>query len=349
MPTEVTTKQSKPPKKGVTLRMMAQKMDLNVGTISRALAGEPGIAKERVQSIRCLAKQMGYRPKPLRRKRTDAIGVINVSSFPGVLNDFYAMGAILGIDQKASQVGRHVHVEFVAPDIQADWWPAFLRENRVDGVFLVGCLASEFHQRLQDERVPAVSIDTALAQARCSCVSTDFIPATSQAVRELIEMGHREIGFIATEQKFQTVEDRYQAYLGTMLSAGLEPKADWIVSGVPGSLTGGREAVQEYRRRGVMPTALVFVNDWMALGASNELTRLGYRVPEDVSLVGHDDTPICQDMSPALTTVDTRQQEVVSRAFDLLLKQIDKPFAPVAETIPARLVRRESCQPPVKT
>jgi LacI family transcriptional regulator len=129
-----------------------------------------------------------------------------------------------------------------------------------------------------------------------------------------------------------------------MRNHGIRPLEDWVSEGLEPSLLGGREGVAWWLEMKDLPTAIVCTNDWMAAGALNELTVRGLRVPRDVSLVGHDNIGICEQLQPLLTSVDGRVSEVVELAIDLLRRQLEgEALEAVDRMVEARLVWRESC------
>jgi DNA-binding LacI/PurR family transcriptional regulator len=264
------------------------------------------------------------------------------------VEDFYHQALILQAEKEVNDRRKHLHVEFVPrSNYQAKDWPTVLDENRVDGVLLGGHPSPDLFGKIRRERIPAVAINDTVHRTGCNSVLCSSVRGTSEAIERLLGLGHRQIGLAMTRKEYPAVATRCQAYFMTLHEHGLEPDPAWILYGLEPNLRGGRNAVLQYLNRDQLPTAIVFTNDWMALGAMQTLTEHGLRVPKDVSLVGHDNVSICEEMSPTLTTVDQRVDLKMSAAVDLLEMQIEAedPGEPVQKEVNASLVWRESCGP----
>jgi LacI family transcriptional regulator len=333
----------------VSLRTMARRMNVAVSTVSRALAGDPRISAARVREARVLAERLGYRPKPLRRRRAGAIGLVIASERGGVGDDLHQQLVTLHVERAASPLKNHVHVEFIPRGGRATW-PAVLSENRVDGVLLSGHPSVELCRRTVDCGIPAVTVNDLTLRTGTAAVITDFGPATAELLLRLIDLGHRRIGFVVSRREYPSVERRFLAYQETMRARALTIEPGMIVEGVEAGVAGGREAVRQYLERGPLPTAIIFTNDWMALGGLNELTRRGLHVPEDVSIAGYDDISVAREFAPALTTADGKVEVLAARAVELLQSQIEDgdngADGPAQETLQAELLWRESCAEP---
>jgi DNA-binding LacI/PurR family transcriptional regulator len=118
------------------------------------------------------------------------------------------------------------------------------------------------------------------------------------------------------------------------------------VSDLPPEISGGREGVRELARRGELPTAILCSNDWVALGAFMELQANGIKVPQDVSIVGHDDVPFCTTLEPELTSISRSEQGMVSEGIRLLLEAVGGSEVDAKDaSIEGAVVWRESTGP----
>ncbi len=327
----------------INIRQLAREMKVAICTVSRALAGEPGVSKKRAEEIRRKAVLMGYRPQPLRRKRTNAIAMLISTDQPSIADDLFQQLITLHLERNVGEFNNHVHVEFIARNSQGTAWPAILAENRVDGVVLTGHPTPEFCRRIREAEIPVVAINDTVARTGCSCVLTDFTAGTAQMTRKLLTLGHRDIGMVLTRRDYPSVETRYQGYIKSLRERGIEPDQHLIFSGLSPNLLGGQQAVAQYLQSGKLPTAIIFTNDWMAMGGLNELLHRGYRVPEDVSIAGHDNISICRELHPPLTSVDGQIDLAVAEAVRILNGHINGEKEIVQKEIPAFAVWRESC------
>jgi LacI family transcriptional regulator, galactose operon repressor len=176
------------------------------------------------------------------------------------------------------------------------------------------------------------------------------------AVKHLVSLGHRRIGHIKGRAGYQCSEDRYEGYAQALAEAGIPLDPELVVQG-DFLVTGGAACARQLFALPERPTAIFAASDDMASGALGAAAEAGLRTPDDVALVGFDDTTPASFMRPALTTVRQPFFEMGKRATTLLLEAVNAPrqpippswhtaqreTAPIREFLPTRLVVRESC------
>lgn len=336
-------------RRSITLRDIAKQMNVDIGTVSRALASDGRvrqgrISQERLDHIRSYAQAVGYRPRPLRRKRTDAVGlVIRAGEANRPLSGHHERMLYLA-EMGAARIGKYLHVHMFRDGDEKAEWPKFIAENRVDGMIVLGHGSPAFYARLRSEPVPTVAINDTTEQTGVDCIMCDPSPGISDAVRRLLGLGHRRIGLVLTRRAYPTVCRRYAAYVAAMAEAGIELKREWIVEDVPDGTRGGQQAVRTYAATGSFPSAIIFNDDGVAFGGVYELARRGLLVPTDVSVVGYDNTSGAAEQSPSLTSIDNQEQYLMDQSLAMLQERIDGlDEPPRQETVSSRLVWRESC------
>lgn len=308
-------------KQGVGLREIAKMASVDVSTASRALNYDPRVNAERAEQIRRLAEQMGYRPRPLRAKRAHSIGLL-VCTEPDSQRLNNHMERIAWLAQRQVAERRlHLNIESI-PRAAGASVPAIVQQNRVDGVLLGGHPDRQLIDEIRELGMPAVAINDSTERLGISCVRSDPEPAVRQAVLHLAARGHESFVLLATSSQYPTVHARVQSFDAALREIGITPRPEWVLHDLPGEIIGGREGIRRLRSQGTLPTAILCENDWMALGAMQELQRLGLHIPQDVSIVGHDDLWICEQLDPPLTSIHRAEEELVRRALDLLLDQI---------------------------
>lgn len=342
------TKQSRPDpprseKKSLVLQDLAKLADVDISTVSRALNHDPRVNAERAGAIRELAQRMGYRPRPLRSKQSQAIGLIMVSAKPE-LPDTQFLGRIAWEAQRVlNKLKLHVNLECVLRDEPNPSLPAMVQQNRVDGVLIAGHPSVKLIDCIRAVGIPMVAINDSVSRLGISCVSSQPGPAIQETVLRLAAWGHTSFGFLMSNLKFPTVEFRYNGYLSALGELGIIPDPEWAVFDLPDEIIGGRLGIRHLTERGPLPTAIICLNDWVALGAMSELQRQGLRIPEAVSLIGHNDLPFCQTLEPALTSFHRSEGEIVRKATTLLLEHIrDSDLAPREILIEGEMIWRES-------
>lgn len=336
-------------RKRIGIRDLARMASVDIGTVSRALNRDPRVSEARAEMIRALAKREGYRPRPLRSKRTQAVGVLIGSArtdrIGGVGEHFLERIAWIA-QQVLSERRMHVNVECVLRGAGSQKLPAIVQENRVDGVLIAGHPPVEIVRKIREHGVPVVGINDTAERIGVPCVRSDPSKALHAAILRLAAWGHRRFGLLMNDLDLPTSKARVDAYRVALADIDIEADPAWLVSELPGELRGGREGVRELVRRGDLPSALICCNDWVALGALMELQAQGLKAPRDVSVLGHDDVSFCEDLDPKLSSISRPEAVMVSRSVRLLLDQIEGADAkPVDELVEGAVVWRESTGP----
>jgi LacI family transcriptional regulator len=218
--------------------------------------------------------------------------------------------------------------------------------------------------QLHDQGFPVVLIDDQGLPTSAPWVGADNRIGAYQAVRHLIDLGHRRIAHIKGPASYQCSQERYQGYCQALTEAGLHPDPTLVVQG-DFEIGSGRVAARQFFSQADRPTAIFAANDHMAWGVLEVAENLTLRVPEDVAVVGFDDMPTSVHKRPSLTTVSQPFHHMGVRAAELLLGLLESPrpvpmytgtpsylkssFFPSAYAEPMRilletkLVVRESC------
>ena len=333
-----------------SLRRLAEIAGVDVSTISRALHGDPRISDRRMAAIRDIARREGYRPQPLRTRRTGAIGIVLASEsrehIGGAGEHFLQRIAWIASRQLAAR-DLHANLECVLRDADEDA-PAIVHENRVDGVLVAGHPRASLVRRIVELGLPVVAINDASARLGVPCVSSDPSDAVREAVETLARLGHRRFALLLNDLDRPTSRARHEAFRGALSALGLPVRDDWILANLPGEIPAGREGVERlWSSRGARPTALLCCNDWVALGALFALLKRGIDVPGRVSVVGHDDVGFATTLDPPLTTIARPEETIVSEALRLLLDAGARPSAaPAADIlVPGHVVWRGTTGP----
>jgi len=332
--------------RGPTLRQIAKKLGVNVSTVSRALGGDPGVGRRRAEEIRALAASLGYRPQPVRRKRSGAIGLLVATDTPGRPDDYFQQRVIVLVADESSKRGLHLHVEFVPRDERPKALPAIVDENRVDGVLLSGHPHASLCSRIKKLGLPAGVIHDSASRTGLDCVTVSVEDAMRTAVSRLVAFGCRTLAYVASDVRYPTVAARVEAFRSAAKSSSLGARACRVMDGFGTGLGGGRDVVARLVEKDRLSHALLFQNDVMAIGAMYELARRGTEVPREISILGYDDIVMAKEIAPALSSFDQGEREAVAAALDLLRERVDDGGGPARErAIAARLVWRDSCGP----
>lgn len=348
----MTTKESAPQRgrrrtQNASMADVARVAGVSSQTVSRVSNGFPGVNEETRERVLAAMKELGYRPNSAARalKRGDfhTIGVITFT-----LSTTGNMRTLEAIATSAAQEGYAVTLLPVAVPTQDEVRGAFSRlgELAVDAVIVI----MEVHL-LDSARLslpPHVKVVVADSDAgdRYAVVDTDQAGGTRDAVRHLLDLGHRTVWHLAGPSDSYAAQRRTDAWRTALEAAG---------RAVPPLVRGNWSAESGYRAGLRLAeqtdcTAVFAANDQMALGLLRALAERGRKVPQDVSVIGFDDIPDSGSFQPPLTTVHQDFADVGRRCVQSALRQVRENEVEQGTTlVPTQLVVRESTgRPPSK-
>lgn len=304
-----------------TLRQVADLAEVSTATVARVLQGSARVSEGTRARVQAVLEATGYRHNAvasgLRRQRTSTIGHILHATSP---NPFYA-GVALGLQQEAALHGYQVllaNSQDAASEAAAV--EAFLA-RRVDALVFTTAVNAQNVATAVQAGVPVVQVERRISPD-AETVVVDNTVGSRAATQHLVDLGHEQIAFIGARPAGTaigpTVEDeRLEGYLAVMADAGLEPREllgehDDQAGGV-GYRALGRTYLRKLLEDGPVPTAVFAASDTLAAGVLQALYELDLRVPQDMSVVGFDDT-VAAHLCPPLSTVALPTQELGRRA-----------------------------------
>lgn len=334
-----------------TQQDVARRAGVSRATVSYVLNGQTDgrvpISDETHQRVTRAIEELGYEPdaraQALRSGSTHTIGVI----IPDLRNPHFCEYAT-GVEQAARAAGYQILLSSIALN-QEYALNVFkdLAGRRIDGLILATSFidASEEARRtldrLRERQLPIVEVDDHYG---VDCVGSDYRAATREAIAYLLSLNHRRIGLIYGVGDPELAEDRRQPYIESLRAADLYDTTLIVECGP--TIADGHRAAHALLSRSDRPTAVIAINDLLAIGALRAAGDLGLSVPRDVSLLGFDDIEMADYLVPRLTTVSKNAAEVGRKAFELLLGRIQDPDRPrqvIRQTTQLRI--RESTAP----
>jgi LacI family transcriptional regulator len=197
-------------------------------------------------------------------------------------------------------------------------------EGRVDGVaILTFGMEDELLEHLRFRNLPLVFVDVGPKAPRVSNIRVDYAHGIRQAVQHLAAMRHERIGFVTGPLRLRSAVARKDAFEASIREIGLQVRPELIVEG-DHRLEGGKLALQKLSKLREQPTALMCSNDMTAIGVMRQAFDLGISVPQELSVIGFDDTRLADFMIPPLTTIQMSQAELATLAFNALLKEVKR-------------------------
>jgi len=333
-------------KNPITIKDIARILGISASTVSRALKDHPDISAETKKAVNDLAAQLKYQPNAialgLKQSRSNTIGVI----IPEIVHHFFS-SVISGIEDVAYKAGYTVMIcqsneKYDREVANAD----MLLAHRVDGILVsIAKEATNFdHLRmLREKGIPLVFFDRVVPDLDVDQVVIDDEEAAYMATRHLIENGKKRIAHFAGPEHLMIGRNRKNGYLRALKEAGLGEDASLTIQA--DNYEKAVVAVRQMVDKGNLPDGIFTTNDLTAVGAMQELQKLGIKIPEQIAIVGFSDGRLSGITNPTLTSVDQHGYEMGSLATEILLQRIlstDDNYAPVTRVLHGNLVVRES-------
>lgn len=334
-------------KGSTTLRMVADEVGLHPSTVSRILRGEElrGSPQTKERVFRA-AESLGYRPnlaaRSLRTQRSFALGYV----IPDV-RDAASASIYMGAEGAARRRGYHVVISPVDADrLHHKEHFDFLKGRGVDGM-LIGTsrLRDPLVEQLERAGTQFVLVSRRTADETAPRVVADNLAGGRLATQHLIELGHRRVALISGTPDASTSEGRMAGYRVALENAGLSLD-DLLIGGGRFDVDVAADATRSLLRNREPPTAIVVVDDMMAVAVIRELTAHGLSVPEDVSVTGFNDLPVAALAAPPLTTVRVPLERMGGLATDMLIDRIEGREPTANIVLDPELVVRSSTAPP---
>jgi len=330
----------------LTIREIAREAQVSTATVSRALNTPEKVAEPTRATIMEVIERhhfvMDGVAMSLASRRTRTLGLI----IPTITNSIYA-SSTQAIQECAQASGYSVLVG--VSEFDAGHEAVLIRrllERRVDGLILTGATrAPELYETMSRNGLPFMLTWQPSERADLPSVAFDNFAAASLAMDHLIGLGHRRIGLICGrgEANDRALERRH-AYEAAMRRLGV-PESEWLVFERDFEFIEGRTAMHRMLEHRLPPTAVFCANDIQAIGALAECRARNIRVPQALSVIGFDDLPISQYLTPQLTSIRVPASHMGHLAAEKLLAWIASGQPPESEVLPVSLVERDSTGP----
>jgi DNA-binding LacI/PurR family transcriptional regulator len=330
-----------------TLEEVADLAGVSKSTVSRVVNGSQAVSPAARDLVRAVIARTGYRPNHAARslvtRRTGSIGLVVSEPEGRVFSDPFFASMVRGVTAVARE--RDVQLVLVLADDERAQQQVldYLRDGHLDGALLFSSHEGDpLPRRLVEERLPATMCGRPVRPIAISFVDVDNAAGAQLAVDHLIDRGRRRIATVAGPHDMPAGQDRLSGYRRTLLRHRLPASARLVARG-NFTRSGGAAAMEQILSRTPPPDGLFAANDLMALGALAVLAERGLRVPQDVAVVGFDDSLAALEARPPLTTVHQPVEAMARSLAVTLLDRIADPDHPITtQVFPPRLVIRES-------
>jgi DNA-binding LacI/PurR family transcriptional regulator len=326
-----------------TLDQVAERAGVGRGTVSRVINGSPQVSEHTRRAVEAAVAELGYVPnlaaRALVTRRTDAVALVISESEERVFSEPFFAGVVRGISARVAEAGRQLVLALAGG--QERPLERYLTPQHVDGVLLVSLHGDDpLPELLRRRGLPVVLGGRPPSGYRGAYVDVDNVGGARAGVAHLIARGRRRIATIGGPFDMGAGQDRLAGYRAALAAAGLDEDPALVIEG-DFSEVSGLQAMRKLLSDHADLDAVFAANDLMAIGALRALRDAGRRVPEDVAVVGFDDSPLSRVTEPPLSTVRQPIEEMGREMADMLLRLADADTHESA-VLPTELVVRAS-------
>ncbi|MFE7357208.1 LacI family DNA-binding transcriptional regulator [Streptomyces sp. NPDC057543] len=330
-----------------TLEEVAARAGVGRGTASRVINGSPRVSAHTREAVEAAVAELGYVPnraaRALAGNRTDAIALVVPEPETRFFAEPYFSDIVRGVGAALADTDMQLLLTLVGSDRERRRLAQYLTAHRVDGVLLVSVHADDpLPDLLEQLGMPAVMSGRRSATEPLASVDSDNFEGARAAVDHLISRGRRSIATITGRLDVYGARRRLDGYRKAVSAAGLGPDEE-LIARADFSEQGGGQAMRDLLARRPDVDAVFAASDVMAAGARQVLREAGRRVPDDVALIGFDDSAVARHMDPPLTSVRQPIEEMGRTMARVLLQEIageneERPQI----VLPTELVVRDS-------
>nr|WP_122012083.1 LacI family DNA-binding transcriptional regulator [Maliibacterium massiliense] len=327
---------------------IARKAGVSIATVSRVINDSAHVREATRQKVLSVIADANYTPNAFARnlsaRSSRTVGVLCTD----IYDNMYYTRAIAVLEQKLHQYGLDVLLWCTGRDLEDKKKAVnMLLSRKVDGLVLVGSDFTEqkdhSHIARAAANVPVMIINSLLELPGTYCLLCDEQAAEHGVVRALYRDGYRNIAFVYANEARSTQLKR-AGYKRGIASCGLEVNPSWVLK-APNDIYRGATVIRKMLEAMPRPCAVVASGDLLACAALKAAAALGLRVPEDVAVVGCNNSLLCTCATPSLTSIDNMADGLCTRAIDMMQQLFGGEQCPQVVTLPARLVVRESYRP----
>lgn len=335
--------------KAITIYDIAKEAGVSPSTVSRVLTNSANVRKEKKEKVQALIEKYNFKPNALAKgladTRTRTIGVLAAD----IRNPYYA-ALFVAIEKAARQTEYTVLLcnSLGVTDTEKELLGK-LQEQRVDAIIQLGgrvddLISNEEYVELINQVMAAtpVVVTGKLDGTRCNVVRIDSMQAMELLMEHLLMLGHTRIALIGGRKDVLATFEKLQRYK-QILKEQMIPYDPQLVADDTGyDFESGYQAMNEMLEKGVIPTAVIAINDFAAMGIMKSLSEHHMRIPQDVSLVSYDNTYMAEMTIPRLTSIDYNYDEFGRKLVDTAVSLIENKKASKVRMVNPTIVVRES-------
>lgn len=308
--------------KSVKLQDIAERLGISIVAVSKALNGQKGVSEELREKIKRTAAEMGYAP-PIRKKSshscTNVIGVLASSRF--IDADSFYLKYYKHISSMLQQRNKYAFFHTLSvKDEENLEYPKLLEADKIDGMIILGQISKAYTELIEQRNIHAVFLDFYDDRKNIDCVICDGFYASYDMTNYLISMGHRKLAFVGSVNATSSIQDRYLGYVKSLMEHHIHVSSNYVLDD-----RDENGLLKPIQLPVDMPTAFVCNCDGTACMLIKQLKKEGFRVPEDISVTGFDNSVYSEVSEPKITTIEVNTEKMSLTAVDAILKKIENP------------------------
>ncbi len=307
--------------KPISMQNIADELGISKVTVSKALNGKDGVSDELKDKIFQVAEQYGYILPDYGQRKTRKVGVIMSDRFTSMSDSgkFYIgmYERIISELRKASCTSVMItpNRNSLMGDLET-----IEKKGMFDGLILLGILDHVVRDKVDSIELPKVYVDVYDETHKSDSVVTENIYSTYEMTEYLMQMGHKDIGFVGTVGATTSITDRYLGYMRALMEQRVEPNPQWLI---PDRTIEG-EAI-DLKLPDTLPSAFLCNCDEAAFRLVRVLKERNLRIPEDISIVGFDNDIYAELCEPQLTTIAVNMEEIGKVVSKRIVRRMDNP------------------------
>jgi LacI family transcriptional regulator len=326
-----------------TMQQIADKLNISKNSVSQALSGKEGVSEETRKQIVETAKQMGYSysPKRLLKKQGRTGSIMLIASDFAFFHKSFFSEIYLAVEKEAFKCGLSLLIQSISSEATEKLiLPPSVQNKGVDGILILSHISTEYTNAIISKGIPTILVDHHQPNIFADSLLINNHFGAYNAVQYLFDQGHRDIGFIGNISLSPSYYERLEGYLKALNHNNITENANFIINNAEEQADFIAKMFLQIER---MPTAWFCVNDGLGFLVNATLQQLGYKVPEQVSIISFDNGQLSQIATPRISTMDIDLKFYGRKAVELLLWRIENPTEPFIEILlPTQLIQRES-------
>ena len=311
----------------VTLKQLAQQLNVSVSTVSKALHDSEEISPETIKRVKILAKHLNYKPNKialsLKNSKTKSIGVI----VPNILNHFFAK-VLFAIEKEASKKGYDIIICISNEKLEKELKSLeILANGSVDGLIISISEETQIKNKLThfenilNQKLPIVMFDRIAEDINCDKVVIDDIGAIYKATNHLIKEGRKNIALISNIEELSVGKLRTKGYLNALNDAK-HYKNQPIILNI--SKTDDVETeIEQLLKDNKKIDGIISIDNITGVIALNKALKLGRKVPKDLSIIGFSDENVLHFTEPKLSTISQHSLDIGEKSVNILVDKIE--------------------------